>query len=254
MSKAETMIDEMIQLIRDEEKVKTIKIARDYEIEGRTASYPVDLYWEFEGGNGIVYKVIIQMKNMETVVNRNQLFHFANVLQDISGQVMGVIFTQPVYEKLVKDVARDVGIVLYEMPDMNDKPLWQPIIQQIHIDVDKEWAKIEKAKHGLQDEPISYHGEPKSLFLYNDSDLCIDSLEGIFNDHIKKQRAKEAFDEVMIEHKFNENTYLQTGHPIITKVKVNGVSFSLAFQNIAKVEKGEIIQDIFNAALRAKLN
>ncbi len=58
----------------------------------------------------------------------------------------------------------------------------------------------------------------------------------------------------MIEHKFNENTYLQTGHPIITKVKVNGVSFSLAFQNIAKVEKGEIIQDIFNAALRAKLN
>ena len=107
MKKAETMMDEVIELIRNEEKVKTLKIEKDYEVEGRTASYPIDLYWEFEGGNGIVYKVIIQTRQMDKSVDRNRLFHFANILQDISGQVMGVIFTQPVYEKIVKDVARE---------------------------------------------------------------------------------------------------------------------------------------------------
>ena len=38
MKKAETMMDEVIELIRNEEKVKTLKIEKDYEVEGRTAS------------------------------------------------------------------------------------------------------------------------------------------------------------------------------------------------------------------------
>ena len=254
MKKAETMMDEVIELIRNEEKVKTLKIEKDYEVEGRTASYPIDLYWEFEGGNGIVYKVIIQTRQMDKSVDRNRLFHFANILQDIYGQVMGVIFTQPVYEKIVKDVARDVGIVLYEMTGVNDKPTWQPLIGEVKIEFDKEWAKAEKEKHGLGDQMISYHGEPKESFLYNESGLCVDSIEGIFNDYIKKQEAKNDFSEVAVEHKFTENIYLQTGHPLIPKVKVNAVSFKLTFENIAKVETGEIIQNIFHAALKARLN
>ena len=109
---AENLISKIIEVIKSQNSLESVQVERDIQVEGRTASYPVDLYWEFEAGNGVTYKVIAQVKNVEKILSKNELFQFANVLQDISGQVMGVIFTQPVYDKLVQDIAKDVDVAI----------------------------------------------------------------------------------------------------------------------------------------------
>jgi len=250
---AEKLISKIIEVIKSEKGLESVKVERNIQVEGRTASYPVDLYWEFNGGNGVTYKVIAEVKNVERTLNKNELFQFANVLQDISGQVMGVIFTQPVYDKLVQDISKDVGIMLYEMGNFHNKSSWQPNISDIKIDFDTEWIKTEKAKKGLEDAPISFSGDPKYMYIYDAQDSCIDSIEGIFNAYIEERNEKEAFSEARIEHSFEKEVFLETGHEIIPKVKINGVSFGLSFTQIPAWDAKDIVGKIIHTVLSANL-
>lgn len=250
---AENLISKIIEVIKSQKGLESVQVERDIHVEGRTASYPVDLYWEFKAGNGVTYKVIAQVKNVEKVLNKNELFQFANVLQDISGQVMGVIFTQPVYDKLVQDIAKDVGIMLYEMGNLQAQSMWQPNISDIKIDFDTEWIKTEKIKKGLEDAPISFSGDPKYMYIYDEQDFCIDSIEGIFNTYVKKYTEKEDFSEKRIGHSFENKVYLETGHELIPKVKINGVAFGLNFIQIPAWETKDIVVKIVNTAVSANL-
>lgn len=250
---AENLISKIIEVIKSQKGLESVQVERDIQVEGRTASYPVDLYWEFEAGNGVTYKVIAQVKNVEKTLNKNELFQFANVLQDISGQVMGVIFTQPVYDKLVQDIAKDVGIMLYEMGNLQDQSMWQPNISNIKIDFDTDWIKAEKAKKGLEDTPISFSGDPKYMYIYDNQDFCIDSIEGIFNTYVKEYTGNEDFSEKQIEHSFEKEVYLETGHELIPKVKINGVAFGLNFIQIPAWEAKDIVVKIVNTAVSANL-
>lgn len=254
MGNTNDLIGQLLEEVKQQEKIQSVKAKRDCEVEGRTASYPVDMYWEFDAENGIHYKILFDMQHMERAIDRNDLFHFANVMQDISGQVMGVVFTQPVYDKLVKDVARDVGIFLYEMTGTNDASVWQPEVSNLHVEVDKEWAQQEKAKHGLENEQISYGGQLDEIFFYNGQDICLDSMQGIIREEIKKRHAQNEFTQTRVLHAFcGEPMYLKTGHELIPKVKVNGVSFDLVFYNITQMEVGDMVEKILQAALQAKL-
>lgn len=250
---AENLISKIIEAIKSQDGLESLQIERDIEVEGRTASYPVDLYWEFKAGNGVTYKVIAQVKNVEKTLSKNELFQFANVLQDISGQVMGVIFTQPVYDKMVQDIAKDVGIMLYEMGNLQAQSMWQPSISDIKIAFDTEWIKTEKSKKGLEDAPISFSGDPKYMYIYDNQDLCIDSIEGIFNTYVKKHTEKENFSEKRIEHLFENGVYLETGHELIPKVKINGVTFGLSFTQIPAWEAKDIVIKIVNTVASANL-
>lgn len=255
MCNADIITQKIIETIRSEKDLENMIVKCDVEIEGRTAAYPVDLYLEFDSGNGINYKIIIQVKNIDQELNKQELFHFANILQDISGQVIGVIFTQPVYDKLVQDVAKDVGIMLYEMRNLADKPVWEPNVFNVNLDVDKEWVKAEKEKYNLGDTQIQSGGNPKYMYLYDDADTCVDSIEGIFDGYIKMQNEKDDFREVHIAHIFKDRTiYLKTEHALISKIKLNGISFSIDFRNVTALDGKEIVRNILRTALAAKLN
>lgn len=254
MGKTNDLIGQLLTEVKRQDKIQLVKAERDYEIEGRTASYPVDLYWEFDADNGIHYKILFDMQHVDRAIDRNDLFHFANTLQDISGQVMGVVFTQPVYDKLVKDVARDVGIFLYEMTGAKDAPVWESEVSNLQVDVDKEWAQQEKAKYGLENERISYGGQLQEIFFYNDQDVCLDSMQGIIREEIKKKHEQKDFSRARVVHSFcGEAMYLKTGHELIPKVKIKGVSFDLSFYDIAQTEMSDIVEKIVQAALNAKL-
>lgn len=255
MSNAENLQRKIIEAIGEEPGLEGMIVKTNAEVEGRTAAYPVDLYLEFRADNGITYKIIIQTQHIDEELNKNQLFHFANVLQDISGQVMGVIFTRPVYDKLVKDVAKDVGIMLYEMRNAEDQPVWEPNISKVKIDVDKEWVKREREKHHLDDTPIQSGGHPKYMYLYDENDACIDTVEGVFNAYIQAQKEKGAFEPAAVRHDFKDRAvYLKTDHEIISKVKLNGISFEVQFRNVTALGGAEILNNILRTAFAAKLN
>ncbi|WP_110956189.1 hypothetical protein [Anaerosinus massiliensis] len=250
---SETLISEMIEFVKNEKQLEAIRIEKEVEIEGRTGIYPVDLFLEFQGENGLHYKIIAQVKNMEHQLNKQELFEFVKILQDVSGQVMGVIFTQPVYDKLVRDIAKDVGILLYEMGGVDDKPIYQPNISGIKVDIDEEWVKAEKMKHGLENETIPFSGDPKYMYLYNKENCCIDSIEGIFNSYVKKYSTQEEFSENKIMHSFEEEVYLQTGHALIPKIRIKCISFYLSFTKVSVWNAEDIMMKIIRTALNARL-
>lgn len=254
MSNSEMIMKKIIETIQGEEDLKNITVECKTEVEGRTASYPVDLFLSFHAENGVNYKIIIKTQDIDKELDKNELFHFANLLQDVSGQVMGVIFTQPVYDKLVQDVARDVGIMLYEMRNLADKPVWEANISDVKIDVDKEWVKAEKERLNLGDTPLQSGGNPKFMYLY-ENDICVDSIEGIFNGYIKRQSEQEEFETTKIYHSFaGKEICLKTEHELMSMVKLKGIDFTINFRNISALDGTEIVRNILRTAVRAKLN
>jgi hypothetical protein len=63
----ELLTKDIFNLILNEKRVKTIRVEHDVELEGNTAKYKIDLYWEFEEG-GIKYKTIVQAKDWSSSV------------------------------------------------------------------------------------------------------------------------------------------------------------------------------------------
>lgn len=255
MVDANLITEKIMAALAEEEEFSDILVKRDTQVEGRTASYPVDLYLDFFSDNGVHYKIIIKTKTAAKVLTKNELFSFANVLQDISGQVMGVVFTQPVYDAAVHGVARDIGIMLYELRGFAGEPLWEPEVADMKVDVDAEWARAEKAKYGLENETISAGGEPKNMFLYDGDGNCVDSIEGVFNEYIKTRYRTDDFATARIRHEFKDAAvYLATEHHLITRVKLNAVEFTLQFRQIGQLDGREIVISILRAALLARLN
>lgn len=254
MNNSEMITEKIRETIEGDEELKNISVACKAEVEGRTASYPVDLLLSFHADNGVHYKIVIKTQGIDKELDKNELFHFANLLQDISGQVMGVIFTQPVYDKLVQDVAKDVGIMLYEMRNLADKPVWEAGVSEVKIDVDKEWVAAEKERLGLGDMPIQSGGNPKYMYLY-ENDVCVDSIEGVFNEHIKRQSGQENFEMTRIYHSFEgREVYLKTDHEVMSMVKLKGIGFTIKFRNVSALDGAEIVRNILRAAVRAKLH
>lgn len=253
MDSAEKIARKIVETIESNEALAQVAVRRDAQVEGRTGSYPVDVYLEFQGDNGIRYKILVDTQSAGRTLEKNALFQFASVLQDISGQVMGVMFTQPVYDKLVQDVARDVGILLYEVRNLADRPVWEPEISNVRVEVDHAWVKAEKEKHGLGDAQLQSGGNPKYMYLYDEAGNCVDSVEGVFQSHIRRQSPDASTGALQIRHVFDSATYLETKHEIIRRVKLQEISFTLSFRNVTALDGDEIVQRILRAALAAEL-
>ena len=253
MDSAEKIARKIVETVEANEALAQVAVQRDAQVEGRTGSYPVDVYLEFQGDNGIRYKILIDTQNAGRPLEKNALFQFASVLQDISGQVMGVMFTQPVYDKLVQDVARDVGILLYEVRNLADRPVWEPEISQVRVEVDRAWVKAEKEKHGLGDAQLQSGGNPKYMYLYDEAGNCVDTVEGVFQTYVRRQSPDANAGPMQICHAFDSATYLETKHEIIRRVKLQEISFTLSFRNVMALDGDEIVQKILRAALAAEL-
>ena len=247
-SEHEILIDKIIHAIAMENSVETIKVEHNTSIEGRTGTYPVDVYWEFTDGE-IIYKTIIQAGYWDKVVGNNELFRFLSVLRDITGQVAGVLFTQPVYQKVTHQLARDVGITLYELQTPVEHDIWQPVIGNVDIKIDADWARAEKERLGMGDQQIRLGGEPKELFIYDAGGSCIDSVEGVFNDYIKNQRASQEFGEQTIHHEFKDSAFLQTNDELFPLLKLERISFDLSFVDSTEVQGEEMLHNILLSVL-----
>lgn len=244
----EVLTEKIVQAIAVENSVQTLKVEHNATIQGRTGAHPVDIYWEFTDGE-VTYKTIFQTRDWDKAVGNNELFCLLSVLRDIPGQVAGVLFTQPVYQKVTRQLARDVGITLYELQAPVEDEVWQPVVGNVDIKIDADWAKAEKARLGLGDQQFRLGGEPKELFIYNANGLCIDSVQGIFNDYIKQQRAGLNFARQTITHEFKETVFLQTNDELFPRLKLDRISFVLEFFDSTEVQGEEMLHRILLSVL-----
>lgn len=220
----------MYKAISGENTVRTIQAKCDAVVEGRTATHEVDLYWEFTDGE-ITYKAIIQAKEK---IGLGELFSFLTTVRDIPGQVMGIIVTQTVYQKDIKNMAANAGIILYELSALFAADVWEPIISNIQVNVDKAWVKEVKAKAGLRDEPIQMNSNPRYTFLYDENGNCLDSVQGVFGSYSKQQVAAGGGRRSIV-HSFAEPVFLQTNHELVPFIKLDNIAFDLEIVNVNEV-------------------
>jgi len=161
----EKAIRDIYDAIAQEQSVRTLNTQYPATIQGKTSVHAADIYWEFTDGD-IIYKTVIQAKETVTL---GELFSLVRIIRDIPGQTTGVLITQPVYKKDIKEMAANAGIILYELLEPSGQDLWEPVVDNIQINVDKEWVKKEKERVGLGDEQVQISANPKYSFIYDEN-------------------------------------------------------------------------------------
>jgi hypothetical protein len=240
-----TIVQEIFDAIGRQHTVKTISAGRNTSVEGKTGSYPVDVYWEFTDGF-ITYKVVIEAKDWDKTVDKHGLFRFLSLLRDIPGHTSGVLFTRPVYQKEIITLAQDAGIILYEV---REPQACQPVISGVSINVDEGWAEKEKHRLGLENETVQIGGDSQSFFIYNDQGNCRDSVVNILNRYAKAS-VTGGLGKKLIVHEFTEPSYLQTNNEQFPLVKLNNLSFELENQEVAALNGDETLDTVLAEILR----
>ncbi len=238
-------VREIYEAITGVDTVKTCKAQYNAVIEGNTSTHEVDLYWEFTDGD-VTYKVIILPKEQATLP---ELFSFMRTLRDIPGLVLGVVVTQPVYQKDIKDMAANAGILLYEMPPSTAIDTWEKLVSNVQINVDKAWVKEAKEQAGLGDEPIQMNSEPKYSYLYDEARNCLDTVQGIF-DHYGNQETVGNGGKQTIVHSFAAPTFLQTNHELVPFIKLNNITFDLESEKVQNQIGAGMLANILDVTLK----
>lgn len=241
----EKLIRDIYEAITREKRVKTLDARQQATVEGRTAGHEVDVYWEFTDDD-ITYKTIIQARTTTTLA---ELFAMVRIIRDIPGQTVGIIVTQPVYQKDIKDMAASAGIILYELiPPVQD--VVEPVVDNIRINVDKDWVKAEKERVGLGDEPVQVSHQPKYAFIYNEQGHCVDSIQGIFDSYSKRPDLTVGGQKQSFSHVFNPPVFLQTNHELVPFIKLLSMEFDLALVQANELPGEEMVEYILDKVFR----
>lgn len=242
----EKVVRDIYEAIGRETSVKTLEVKHDFVLQGKTSEHQVDVYWEFNDGE-ITYKTVIRARETATL---DELFGLLRIIQDIPGQTVGVLICQPVYKKDIQQMAASAGIILYEILPPSNHDIIEPVVENIQINVDKEWVKREKERAGIGDEPVQVSSHPKYAFIYDEHGNCIDSVQGIFNSYSKRREGMPIGQKQAIVHTFSTPTFLQTNHELVPFVKLTNIAFDLEFVRVHELAGEEMVEYILTRVFR----
>lgn len=238
----EKLLESIASGIRKLDEVKTVACTEGAELLGRTDTHQADLYWEFTDGE-LTYKTVIQLRAWQQTATSGELFRFVSLLRDIPGQTTGVLFTQPVYQKDLRKLAQDAGVLLFERSLEAAAARREAVVHNPGIQVDEEWTRREKEKLGLTGETFELSGDPRYLFLYDEENNCIDSVHGIISDYLRRREPEDG-ERVSISHYFEQPVFLATGDERMPFVRLTGVTFELEYIDPNATLGDEIARDI----------
>ena len=232
----DTFMEDFYQNLLQQEDVKNVEVRKNCVIEGRKDTHELDVYWQFNDGE-IVYTVIINFKCLNRQLTREDVTEFSKVISDFPGQTVGIIFTEPVYFQEFVTMASSANIMVYEViPQMPD--FYEPVIDNFHIEVDKEWVAAEKAKAGIDEEITVEASDSGAMFLYDEQAICVDNLKSIVDSYLRKRDDRSEASERIV-HKFETPLFLPTGHELIPLVKITEIAFEFSFKLMNEVTKEE---------------
>lgn len=244
MQDVNKLIDEMITVIQNDPTVETLEITRGALVEGRTCEHKVDLYWKFKS-HDIVYQALIDASHYnEEKLNKKMLFQAFSAANDVNGQVVGVLLTRPIMDQAVKELAEKSRIILCEVGEGIAKQILEPVVQRMNITFDREWIKAEKERLGIADKQINFQGNPKYLFIYDEEENCIDSLEGVVSSILSEKVKSGYLDTEDIDHLFAGPTYLKIDDEFFPKVKILGLVVTAEIKKTALLGTEDIVNSI----------
>lgn len=238
------VVREIYEAIADVDTVKTLQEKYHAVIDGRTTTHEVDVYWEFTDGD-ITYKAVIQAEERTTL---EELFKFLRIVRDIPGQVMGIIVTSPVYQRDIKEMAANAGILLCELAAPAAVEVWEPVVSNIRVNVDKAWVKEAKEKAGLGNEPVAVSSDPRYSFIYDESGNCVTTVQRIFDQYGKQLQASAGGPQTMV-HTFNGSAFLQTNHELVPLIRLDNITFDVELANMNQIHSKEMLADILDSIL-----
>lgn len=238
-------VREIYEAIEYVDIVTTCKAQYKTVLEGNTSTHEVDVYWEFTDGD-VTYKVIIQPQEKASLTD---LFNFARTLRDLPGLVLGVVISQPVYDKDIKEMAVNAGILLYEVMPNAIAETWENIVSDVRINVDKAWVKEAKELAGLGDEPVQMSADPKFSFIYDEAGNCLDTVQGVFEQYTGKQTEADGGKQTIV-HSFSAPAFLQTTHELVPFIKVNDITFDIESVKVKNLMGIEMLENILGVTLR----
>lgn len=243
--------EELIEGIADGiarlDTVTTTQLKQKAILQGRMDTHPVDLYWEFTDGD-ITYKTVIHSSCWEKTASSSDLFKFVSLLRDIPGQTTGVLFSQPIYHKDTQQLAKDAGVLLFELSREAAAPRREAIVHNPGIQVDTVWAKAEKERLGLEHETFQFSGDPQYLFLYDEQDNCVDTVHSVIAGYLQR-REGDSMERISVHHYFETPTFLQIGNEFIPRVKLTSVMFDIEYVDPNESLGEEIAQTILTHVL-----
>ncbi|MEL7632854.1 hypothetical protein [Sporomusa sphaeroides] len=242
----EQVVRDIYEAIGRGTSVQTLAVRHNSLLQGKTSEHQTDVYWEFNDGE-LTYKTVIQARETATL---DELFALLRIIRDIPGQTVGVLVTQPVYKKDIKDMADSAGIILYELFAPAAQDIVEPVIEHVRINVDKEWVKHEKEKAGIGDEQVQVMKQPKYAFIYDGQGHCVDSVQGIFDSYSKQRRGMPAGEKQAIAHTFHSPAFLQTNHALVPFVKLTSIEFDLEFVKVNELPGEEMVEYILSKVFR----
>ena len=233
---SDAFIEDFYRNLLQQEEVKNVEVKKDCIIEGRKDTHELDVYWQFSDGE-IVYTIIVNFKCLNRQLTLEDVTDFSKVISDFPGQTVGIIFTEPVYFQEFISMASSAHIMVYEVtPQMPD--VYEPIIENFQLEVDKEWVTEEKKKAGIDEEITVEVSDFGAMFLYDEKSNCIDNLKSIV-DYYLRQKYNRSTEKEKVVHVFETPIFLPTGHELIPFVKITDVSFEFSFRLMNEVTKEE---------------
>ena len=233
----ERIVAELTAAMAVEESVRTLKVERDAEVPGRTATHAADVYWEFTDGD-IVYRTLVQAREWEREVDGRTLFAFVSEIRDLSGQAAGVWFTQPVHRQEVLRLAVEAGVVIYEVGPLGEMAA-EPVAADVRVEVDAEWAAAEKARLGRSGETVQVSGSPRAMFIYDEAGNCLDSVDGVIGDRLRAAKGPGR-----VEHRFAAPAFLRTEDEAFPLVRLSGISFDVVLVDPAELDGRDMAERI----------
>ncbi len=228
----EELVQEIYQVIIDYENseagYKRIEVQHNVQLEGKTGnSHQIDVFWCFELA-GIEYKTLVEVKDWNKPVKKEQLHSFKTLLDDIPGATTGCYVSRCGFQSGAIKVAQHHGIKLVVI-DAEKAPL-KILINNIvtyydgaSLSVDEDWVENEGISDSdmirlgcntTQEAVILLNPRKTKLRLY---DLMCDSAKPFYyeNDDIRH----------IVEKELDGDWFWLTGNETIPQIKIKGYGF-----------------------------
>lgn len=254
----ERFTQEVFRAILAHEGVNNVDVQNDVELQGKTATHQIDVYWEFDQG-GIRYRTVVQCKDWDSRVKQEQLFAFKTVLDDLPGQPRGVVVSRKGFQQGAREFAAAHGILIYELREPQDSD-WDGYVREVHIEMqllvpvlhafqlipDAEWARSEKQRLGLADTPIPIEFRcPLGELVFRREDGSVLTNAG---DVVEKLAPGIAGQRIRTTHRFEESAFLEVEHETFHRIRILGlevdVEQTVGFSQMIHVNANELVSFI----------
>jgi Restriction endonuclease len=281
----EVLVQQIFQTIANDTKAdRTIVIQHDVTLQGITLRHQIDVYWEFEN-LGILHKVVVQVKNWNKRLDQGELLKFKKVLEDLPDQPRGVVVTRKGYQSGAAEFARAHGIRLFELNewgsasrspvtlttlgyahkevlgklDKEGRPLglllritpFEPQIDKPIVEVDPAWLQElpPDAAAMLTGKTIDY-ATPADISFYDELGNVVGNLHAIYKNTVDDMEKKSETGVRKLLHRFSVPTFVDTGLPVVPRMKINGLSANISINRGEPVDSPFEVPNIVTFILR----